>query len=147
MKLLLLTALTIAAVLAEKYTITVKTKDVKDAQSDGYFYASAIDYTGQSIDFGKLDNPKLNDFERGNKDVFEFESTIKFDKIGCLTLRAGNQSKDAWLIKSVSIKSDSDPTGFGGKNRNKRWLSSDTSTAGDKGHLSLMWCAPPYPSI
>jgi hypothetical protein len=146
MKLLLLSALA-TAVLAEKYTITATTRNVKHANSNGWFYALAVDYTGQSIDFGLLDNPKLNDFERGNTDVFEFESTIKFDKIGCLIFRAGNKSKDAWLIKSVSIKSDSDPKGFSGENGATTWLSSDTSTAGDKGHLALTWCAPPYPKI
>ena len=147
MKLLLLSALA-TAVLAEKYTITATTNpDVDQANSDDSFYALAIDYTGQVIDFGRLNNPELNDFERGNTDVFEFESTIKFDKIGCLIFRAGNKSKDAWLIKSVSIKSDSDPKGFSGENGATTWLSSDTSTAGDKGHLALTWCAPPYPKI
>ena len=91
MKILLLAVL-VAAALAEKYTVQVSTKNVDSANSDGRFYADAVDYNRKrSIDFGVIDNPERNDFERGRTDTFEFYSDVVFDKIGCLVIRAGNQ--------------------------------------------------------
>ena len=59
MKLLILASLLIAVrSITYQYTIRVSTKDVEHANSDGWFYASALGYNGNMIDFGLMDNPE-----------------------------------------------------------------------------------------
>jgi len=143
MKIVILVTLVAAAFAGDTFKITVKTEDLKDSQTDGDFFAAVIDYKGHLVDLGVLDNPNRNDFERGKKDTFKIKSNVTFQKIGCLIIRAA--SNNYWLPEYVKITSDSDPTGFIGYNPTHVRLSTDTSTAGDKGHLAMMWCAPPYP--
>jgi len=143
MKLVILVTLVAAAFAGDTFKITVKTQDLKKSQTDGDFFAAVIDYKGHLVDLGVLDNPKRDDFERGKKDIFKIKSDVTFEKIGCLMIRAA--SDNYWLPDYVKITSDSDPTGFIGYNPTNIRLSSDTSTDGDKGHLAMLWCAPPYP--
>jgi len=142
-KLIIMVTLVAAALAGDTFKITVTTQDLKHSQTDGDFFAAVIDYKGHLVDLGVLNNPKHNDFERGKKDTFKIKSDVTFEKIGCLMIRAA--SKNYWLPGTVKITSDSDPTGFTGSNPTHIRLSSDTSTDGDKGHLAMLWCAPPYP--
>ena len=75
--------------------------------------------------------------------MYEFNSDVDLGKLGCLIIRAGNKSSDAWLIESVQIASETDVDGFSGTNTDQLWMSSDTSLSGDGGKLAMMWCAPP----
>ena len=140
MKLVLLVTLVAVAFAGSKFKLTVSTKNADYAQSEGPFYASVIDYTGQEVDLGKI---KTSYFSRGKTVVSEVHSDVTFKKVGCLTIRSG--TTDAWLFDKVSISTDTDP-GFHASNTKKFWFSTDTSTKGDKGKLAYMWCAPPYPS-
>jgi len=142
MKLVLLVTLVAATLAGDTFKLTVSTKDQIYANSDGAFYASVIDYTGQIVDLGLIDDPHRDDFERGNTDVFTFKTHVTFKKIGCLLIRAA--SDDYWTPDIVIISSNTD-AGFRGTNTASWRLSTDTSTAGDEGHLAMLWCAPPYP--
>ena len=62
MKLVILVTLVAAALAGDTFKLTVKTKNVKWAGSNGYFYATVIDYTGQEVNLGKMDNPKRKEF-------------------------------------------------------------------------------------
>ena len=146
MKLVILVTLVAAALAGDTFKLTVKTKNVKYANSNGYFYATVIDYTGQEVNLGLMDNPKRNDFERGRTDVFTFHTDVTFKKIGCVMVRAGNKSADAWMFDTMSISSTND-SGFSWSNPHNVWISSDTSTTGDNGKLAMLWCAPPYPKL
>jgi len=142
MKSVLLVTLVAATLAGDTFKLTVSTKDLLHANSDGSCHASVIDYTGQIVDLGEMDDPKRNDYERGKTDVFTFKTDVTFKKIGCLLIRAA--SDDYWIPDKVSISSNTD-VGFTGTNTASWRLSTDTSTAGDEGHLAILWCAPPYP--
>jgi len=142
MKLVLLVTLVAATLAGDTFKLTVSTKDLHNANTDGACYASVIDYTGQIVDLGKMDDPKRDDYERGKTDVFTFKTDVTFKKIGCLLIRAA--SSDFWIPDKVAISSNTD-VGFRGTNFASKRISTDTSTAGDKGHLAMLWCAPPYP--
>ena len=75
--------------------------------------------------------------------MFKFCSNVDLGTLGCLIIRAGTQSDDAWLMDHISIKSETDPDGFSGVNSEGAWISSDTSLNGDQGELAMMWCRPP----
>ena len=143
MKLFLLAAALVAATLAEKYTITVNTKDVHHAYTYTPVHAAAIDFKGNLIDFGVL-NPgpdeKLYLEYSQNPQTFEFDNEIAFEKIGCLILRAGDDN--AWLMESAKLTSETDTVGVFGENPDNNWLSTDTVQAEDhdSGHLAVMIC-------
>jgi len=142
MKSVLLVTLVAATLAGDTFKLTVSTKDLLHANSDGSCHASVIDYTGQIVDLGEMDDPKRNDYERGKTDVFTFKTDVTFKKIGCLLIRAATH--DYWTPDIVTISSNTD-VGFRGTNTASWRLSTDTSTAGDEGHLAILWCAPPYP--
>ena len=122
------------------YTLKVSTShEHPDSQSDGWFYGAALGYNGELVDFGLTDNAGINDFEAGNTDTFEFDSDVDLGKIGCVIIRAGDKSDDAWMIHTVSIFSDTDD-GFEAEYVEDHWLSSDTSNYGDAAELALMFC-------
>ena len=137
MKLLLLAAL-VAATQAgyTYYYLEVTTQDSLNADSDGYFYALALDYNGNVIDFGKLNNFWRDDFERGRTDKFRFTNALDLGKISCLVIRAASYSHDSWLINHVHLTSTSDEIGVEGDNKDNVWLSGSTS----EGKTAMMWC-------
>ena len=138
MKLFLFAAL-VAAAHAVHYKLKVSTShEHPHSQSNGWFYGAALGYNGELVDFGLMDTPK-DDFEAGNTDTFEFDSDVDLGKIGCVIIRAGDKSDDAWMIDTVSISSDTDD-GFEAENVGDHWLSSDTSNYGDAAELALMFC-------
>ena len=136
MKLLLLTSLLAAALAETEYDLQVTTKDIQWADSDGYFYALVIGYDGTVADSGVLDNTHKDDFEKGDTNDFKFTSDVDVGEIACLVMRAGNQSKDAWVIDNFKITSSTDTDGFKGINPESLWLSGERG----EGHIALMWC-------
>ena len=139
MKLFLFAAL-VAASHAVHYTLKVSTSDENQhSSSNGVFYGAALGYNGELVDFGLMDNAGVHDFEAGNTDIFEFDSDVDLGKIGCVIIRAGARSGDAWLIDTVNISSATDD-GFQAVNHDHRWISGDYTEA----ESALTFCRPPY---
>ena len=143
MKLLLLSAL-FAAVHAVDYTFTANTTNMDYAGTSGAFFVTAWGYDGKLINFD------LNALDKSADTVSSmvFSSEVDLGALGCMVVRAG--STNAWMINDVTLASSSQDKELKGTNENvntaEGWLSSDTSEAGDKGILSMMWCAEPRPS-
>lgn len=136
MKILLLVAL-VAASQAVEYRVTVKTADEKWADSDGRFYAAILGYKQYDVlDLGHIDNPRKDDFEKGQTDVFRFENSKDVGKIACVIIRTASGSKDKWLIDTIQVDSTSDIYGFKAVNKGRVWLSADKT----EGEFGLLFC-------
>ena len=136
MKLLLLASLLAAALAKTEHELLISTKDIQWADSDGYFYALVIGYDGTVADSGHLDNTHRDDFEKGDTNDFKFTSDVDVGEIACLVMRAGNQSKDAWVIDNFKITSSTDTGGITGANPNNVWLSGERG----EGKMAMIWC-------
>lgn len=119
------------AVNAIRYDVIVKTAVNKHANSDGIKAHLMLHGTNGKFDFGELDNPRRNDFERGRKDQFSNDGRDIGD-ILCIELDV--YKDDAWLFDWISVKSGHKERVF--ENKASIWLSSDRS----EGKNSLKIC-------
>ena len=136
MKLLLLASLLAAALAETEYDLQVTTKDVQWADSDGHFFASVYGYDGTVVNSGRLDDPAVDDFQRGETNDFKFTSDVDVGEIACLVLRAGNQYEDGWILDNFKITSSTDTDGFKGVNPTSLMLKSQPG----QGKMAMMWC-------
>jgi hypothetical protein len=136
MKLLVLLSLVVAAAQAIHYKLELVTSNDVDAGSNSQFYLAALNFDGDLIDFGHI-NDEGKVFMRGDHGEAVFDED-DLGELACIIIQASSDYSDAWLIHSFHFSSDSDPTGFGGSNLQKLWLSGDPS--GDGGHIALMAC-------
>ena len=109
-----------------RYDVVVQTSSKRAAETDNIVYLTLYG-SGTSFDFGELDDPRRNDFERGRRDHFSSYGRDIGD-IECIKLDA--RKDDAWLFEWISVKSiGHQKQTF--HNTASVWLSSDRSEGRD----------------
>jgi len=109
-----------------RYDVVVQTSSKRGAETDNNVYLTLYG-SGTRFDFGVLDKPRRNDFERGRRDHFSSYGRDIGD-IECIKLYA--RKDDRWLFDWISVQS------IGHKkqtfhNTASVWLSSDKSEGRD----------------
>ena len=79
-----------------EYSLKIRTGWKNNAGTDGNVFASIIGKNGKIVRFGSLDNPRKNDFMRGQTDTFTAHSVVDIGKIQCLVL--STNSPDKWMV-------------------------------------------------
>jgi len=109
------------------YDVVVQTSSKRGAGTDNIGLYLTLYGSGTRFDFGELDDPRRNDFERGRRDHFSSYGRDIGD-IECIKLYA--HKDDRWLFEWISVES------IGHKkqtfhNTASSWLSSDKSEGRD----------------
>lgn len=112
-------------------TVKVTTGNVKDAGTDDDVY----------LDIGtaqwSLDNPGVNDFERGSKDVFMVARGVRKEDIKQIALRKSPDGLfGGWFLEGIEVFLD-DELIYRNDHINL-WIENDTT---------LVWTAPDYPAV
>ena len=111
------------------YTFEITTANEKWADTDNIHARITVSSKGNkgNTTTGILDNRGIDDFVRGNTDVFTIPDLKNVGKMGCVTLTA--EQDDAWLFDTIKVTRGKQTKTF--KNTNKVWLSSDLSEGVD----------------
>jgi len=110
-----------------RYDVVVQTSSKRGAETDNIGLYLTLYGSGTRFDFGELDDPNRDDFERGRRDHFSSYGRDIGD-IECIKLYA--HKDDAWLFEWISVESiDHKKQTF--HNTASSWLSSDKSEGRD----------------
>jgi len=103
---LVLLAICVAQSFGIEYKLEIRTGWKQNAETDGNIFAKLVGKNGKVVNFGILDDPHKNDFQRGNTDTFTAHSMENIGKIKCIVL--STNSPDKWMMdKAVASSSTS----------------------------------------
>jgi len=90
-----------------EYKLEIRTGWKDNAETDGNVFAKIVGKNGKTINFGRLDNPTRNDFQKGRTDIFTAHSMVDIGKIRCLIL--STNTPDKWMMDKAVVWSSMSP--------------------------------------
>lgn len=91
-----------------EYRLEIRTGWKAHADTDGNVIAKIVGKNGKTVNFGNLDNPHRNDFQRGQTDTFTAHSVTDIGKIQCLVL--STNTPDKWMMDKAVAWSSASPS-------------------------------------